>query len=350
MMSLLDRLTTAVAGRYRLGRELGSGGMATVYLAHDLKHDRKVALKVLRPELAASLGADRFLSEIRTMAQLNHPHILALHDSGEADDALFYVMPYVEGESLRERLDRQKTLALNEAVRIACEVGDALGYAHAHGVIHRDIKPGNILLQSGHAVVADFGIARAVSAAGTERVTVLGMVLGTPAYMSPEQSAGEEVDPRTDLYALASVLYEMLAGETPFTGPTMESILGKRFTQPPPRVTLKRPGVPRSIEVALCTALATNRDDRYTRVEDFTEALTARPAAPGDGVMHRSIAVIPFVNMSGDPENDYFSDGMSEEISNALTQLPGLRVAARTSAFFFKGKETDLRPSATSST
>jgi serine/threonine-protein kinase len=256
---------------------------------------------------------------------------------------LFYAMPYVEGESLRDRLDRQKLLPVNEAVRIGCEVGEALAYAHAHGVIHRDIKPGNILLQSGHAVVADFGIARAVTAAGAQRVTVLGMVLGTAAYMSPEQSAGEDVDQRTDQYALASVLYEMLTGEPPFTGPTVESILGKRFTQPAPRVTLKRPSVPRSIEVALCTALASNRDDRYARVEDFTEALTTMTPTSDDGATHRSIAVIPFVNMSGDPENDYFSDGMSEEISNALTQLPGLRVAARTSAYFFKGKETDLK-------
>jgi serine/threonine protein kinase len=350
MASPSENLATALADRYRLERELGQGGMATVYLAHDLKHDRKVAVKVLRPELAATLGSDRFLSEIRTTAGLQHPHILPLFESGAADGGgrgaggqtfLYYVMPYVAGETLRDRLTREKTLPVEEAVRLTGEIADALAYAHAHDVIHRDIKPENILLQSGHAIVADFGIARAVSAAGHERMTQAGMAMGTPAYMSPEQSAGErDVDGRSDLYALASVLYEMLTGEPPFTGPTMDAILLQRFTRPAPRVTLKRPNVPRAVDAALATAMARAPEDRFPTVERFVAALTAAPAA---AELDRSIAVLPFANMSGDPENEYFSDGISEEIINAMAQLPGLRVAARTSSFSFKGKGADLR-------
>jgi eukaryotic-like serine/threonine-protein kinase len=216
----------ALGDRYRIERPLGAGGMATVYLAEDLKHHRRVAVKVLRPELAAALGPERFLREIETTAGLRHPHILPLFDSGEAAGFLYYVMPYVEGESLEDRIARERQLSLDDAVRIAREVADALSYAHAHGVVHRDIKPGNILLEGGHAVVADFGIARAVRAAGDERLTQTGMAVGTPTYMSPEQASGEtEVDGRSDLYSLACVLYEMLAGQPPFTGPTAESVL-----------------------------------------------------------------------------------------------------------------------------
>ena len=344
MPDIAPRLTAALADRYRIERELGQGGMATVYLARDLKHDREVAIKVLRSELAATLGSERFLSEIRTTAKLNHPHILALHDSGVAEGFLFYVMPLVEGETLRTRMTREKALPVEDAVRLTREVADALAYAHDHGVIHRDIKPENILLQSGHAIVADFGIARAVHAAGSERITMTGMSVGTPAYMSPEQSAGErDVDGRSDLYALASVLYEMLAGEPPFTGATMDAILVQRFTRTAPRVATKRPNVPRAIDAALATAMARAPEDRFSTVADFAAALESKPGAqraePGD----RSIAVLPFANMSGDPENEYFSDGISEEIINALSQLPRLRVAARTSAFSFKGKNADLR-------
>ncbi|MEO8140490.1 MAG: protein kinase [Gemmatimonadota bacterium] len=341
MSADLGRLTAALADRYRLERELGQGGMATVYLAQDLKHDRLVAIKVLRPELAAAIGAERFLTEIKTTAKLNHPHILALHDSGEAGGFLFYVMPLVNGESLRVRMTRERTLPIDDAVRLVREVADALAYAHANDVIHRDIKPENILLQSGHAIVADFGIARALRVAGTERITQTGMAVGTPAYMSPEQSAGErDLDGRSDLYALASVLYEMLAGEPPFTGVTMDAILVQRFTRQPPRVSAKRSSVPRAVDAALYTAMARAPEDRFPTVERFAAALVApAPAAELD----RSIAVLPFANMSGDPENEYFSDGISEEIINALAQLPGLRVAARTSAFSFKGKNADLR-------
>ena len=221
MAEIANRLTAALADRYRIERELGQGGMATVYLAHDLKHDRTVALKVLKPELAVTLGLERFQTEIKTTARLHHPHILPLYDSGEADGQLFYVMPLVNGESLRDRLTREKQLPLADALRITREVAEALAYAHARNVIHRDIKPENILLEGGHALVADFGIARAVSAAGDPRLTQTGHSIGTPVYMSPEQAAGDpDLDGRSDLYSLAGVLFEMLAGEPPFTGAT----------------------------------------------------------------------------------------------------------------------------------
>jgi serine/threonine-protein kinase len=318
--------------------------MATVYRARDLKHDRVVAVKVLHEELVRTVGADRFLAEIRTTARLTHPHILPLHDSGEAGGFLFYVMPLVDGESLRDRLVRERRLPVDDAVRVARETADALAYAHAHGVVHRDIKPENILLQSGHALIADFGIARAVAPSGAERITGIGMALGTPAYMSPEQAAGElDVDGRSDLYSLASVLYEMLAGEPPFTGPTVESVIAQRFTRPAPRVTLKRVGVPRAVEAAISTALARAPGDRFATIDRFAAALASKTTRYSDDGGDRSIAVLPFVNMSGDPANDFFSDGVSEEIINALTQLRDLRVAARTSAFSFKGKNVDLR-------
>ncbi len=228
MSETVERMNAALAGRYTIERELGAGGMATVYLAEDLKHRRKVAVKVLRPELAAALGPGRFLREIEIAAGLTHPHILPLHDSGEADGFLFYVMPYVEGESLRDRLDREKQLPVEEALQIAREVADALGCAHKAGVIHRDIKPENLLLQEGHAVITDFGIARAVDVAGGEQLTLTGMSVGTPSYSSPEQSYGQDdVDGSSDLYSLGCVLYEMLAGEPPFTGPTAQAIVSR---------------------------------------------------------------------------------------------------------------------------
>jgi serine/threonine-protein kinase len=238
--------------------------MATVYLATDVKHQRQVALKVLRPELAAALGHDRFLREIETTANLRHPHILPLYDSGEAGEFLFYVMPYAEGESLRERLDREKQLPVDEALRIAREVAGALGYAHERGVIHRDIKPENILLERGHAVVADFGIARALDSAGADKLTQTGMAIGTPDYMSPEQSAAEPLDARSDLYSLASVLYEMLAGEPPYSGSTAQAVVAKRLVEPVPRVTTLRESVSPVVEEALLRALAKTPADRFT--------------------------------------------------------------------------------------
>jgi serine/threonine-protein kinase len=232
MSEITQQLKAALADRYVIERELGAGGMATVYLAEDLKHRRRVAVKVLRPELAAALGGERFLREIETTANLRHPHILPLYDSGDANGTLFYVMPYVEGESLQDRMAREKQLPVDDALRIAGEVADALSYAHGRGVIHRDIKPDNIMLENGHAVVADFGIAQAVSDSGGERLTQTGMAVGTPLYMSPEQSNGEPVDARSDLYGLACVVYEMLAGSPPFSGPTALAVMARHALDP----------------------------------------------------------------------------------------------------------------------
>jgi len=277
MSAPLERLKTALADRYAIEREIGSGGMATVYLAEDLKHHRQVAIKVLRPELAAALGTDRFLREIEIAAQLRHPHILPLYDSGEADGFLYYVMPYVDGESLRDRLEREKQLAIDDALQVAREVADALSYAHSHGVIHRDIKPENILLESGHAVVADFGIARAVDAAGGDRLTETGIAVGTPAYMSPEQAGGEkDLDGRSDLYSLGCVLYEMLAGQPPFTGPTVESLVHQHLSAEPPNVTAIRPSVPGWVAAALERSLAKTPADRFNPVAQFGEAISPR--------------------------------------------------------------------------
>jgi serine/threonine-protein kinase len=274
------RLTTALADRYRLERELGQGGMATVYLAHDLRHDRKVALKVLRPELSAILGAHRFLAEIKTTANLQHPHILGLFDSGEAEGLVFYVMPFVEGESLRARLLREKQLPVDDAVRIAREVADALDYAHRHGVIHRDIKPENILLHDGRAMVADFGIALAAARSeGGTRMTETGMSLGTPHYMSPEQAMGErEITARSDVYALGCVLYEMLTGEPPFTGPTAQAIIARVMTEEPRSLTIQRKTIPPHVEAATLTALAKLPADRFATAAQLADAL-ARPGA-----------------------------------------------------------------------
>jgi hypothetical protein len=254
--------------------------MATVYLAEDLKHHRRVAVKVLRAELAAALGPERFLREIEIGAQLHHPHILPLYDSGEAAGFLYYVMPYVEGESLRDRLAREKQLPLDDALQITREVADALSYAHNHDVVHRDIKPENILLESGHAVVADFGIARAISAAGGENLTETGIALGTPAYMSPEQAAGsKELDGRSDLYSLGCVLYEMLAGQPPFTGPTVQSLTHQHLTVEPPPVTNLRPAVPTDVAGLLARVLAKTPADRFSPAAQFAEALAASSRA-----------------------------------------------------------------------
>jgi tRNA A-37 threonylcarbamoyl transferase component Bud32/tetratricopeptide (TPR) repeat protein len=280
MADLLEPLRTALADRYLIERELGRGGMAIVYLAEDRRHQRRVALKVLRPELAASIGAERFLREITTAAQLTHPNILPLFDSGEADGTLYYTMPYVEGESLRDRLNHEKQLPIDDALQITREVADALGYAHEQGIVHRDIKPENILFQRGHALVADFGIARAVTAAGAETLTETGLAVGTPAYMSPEQGAGAaDLDGRSDLYSLGCVMYEMLSGETPYTGPTPQAILAKKLTEPLPRITAVRETVPAPVEAALTKALAKAPADRYVTAEQFTAALALDAAA-----------------------------------------------------------------------
>lgn len=348
MSELLQRLSTGLTGRYTLERELGQGGMAVVFLARDLRHDRKVALKALRPEISAEIGAERFLREIKMAASLTHPHILPVYDSGEADGHLFYVMPNMEGRSLRERLDSERQLPLDEALRIAREVATALDYAHRNRVIHRDIKPENILFQEGNAMVADFGIGKAMT--GAAGVTQTGLAIGTPAYMSPEQASGEtELDGRSDIYSLGCVLYEMLTGEVPFTGATAQAIMSKRFLSPVPHVKAVR-DVPHGVDEVVTKALARAPVDRYATGALLAVALA--PTSTGQRTSHttpkstpavKAIAVLPLANMSADPENEYFSDGMTEEIIGALSKVPGLQVASRTSCFAFKGKEVDIK-------
>jgi TolB-like protein/tRNA A-37 threonylcarbamoyl transferase component Bud32/Flp pilus assembly protein TadD len=365
-----DRLAAALADRYRLERELGAGGMATVYLAHDLKHDRKVAVKVLKPELAAVLGAERFLAEIKVTANLQHPNLLPLFDSGQADGFLYYVMPYVQGETLRARLERERQLSVDETIRLVTLLANALAYAHAQGVIHRDLKPENILLQSGQPVIADFGIALAVAQAGGARVTETGLSLGTPHYMSPEQAAGErELDARSDQYALAAVTYEMLSGEPPHTGPTAQVIVARLMTEQVRSLRATRPGVPVAVDRAVGRALAKTPADRFDTVTAFVAALTG-PADPapsqsgrralrwlllpaaglaialalftmsrlragqraGGGEASdnlRVVAVLPFRNISQDTAQRYFSAGMTEEIATQLSRVAALRVLGR---------------------
>jgi serine/threonine-protein kinase len=331
--------------------ELGRGGMATVYLADDLKHSRKVAIKVLRPELGLLLGADRFAREIRAAAALNHPHILPLYDSGEVPEEhpggpegsrlLFYVMPYIRGESLREKLKRERQLAVEEAVRIVAQIASALDYAHARGLIHRDIKPENILLHEGEAMLADFGIALTIGGEPGSRLTEAGLVLGTPEYMSPEQSSGDPaLDARTDVYSLGCVLYELLAGEPPYTGPTPQLVIARRLTQPVPAIRRVRPAVPASVEDALTQALAKVPADRFDSPGALAAALTVRdarePPAP-------SVAVLPFLNLSADPENEFFADGITEDVIAQLSKIRSLKVISRTSVMAFKKREQSLR-------
>src|SRR4051794_23701699 len=272
-----SRISGALSTRYRLEQEIGAGGMATVYLAEDLRHDRRVALKVLRPELAAVIGAERFLAEIKLTANLQHPHILPLFDSGEADGYLFYVMPFVAGETLRDRMTREKQLPVADALRITTEVASALDYAHRHGVVHRDIKPENILIHDGQALVADFGIALAASKASGARMTETGMSLGTPHYMSPEQAMGErEITPRSDVYALGAVLYEMLTGDPPFTGSTAQAVVARVVTESPRPLVPQRHTIPPHVEAAVLTALEKLPADRFASAAQFAEALGNR--------------------------------------------------------------------------
>jgi serine/threonine protein kinase/Tfp pilus assembly protein PilF len=348
----IERLRGALENSYTIDRELGRGGMATVYLAQDVKHERLVALKILHPELAASLGPDRFLREIKTAARLNHPHILPLHDSGESDGFLYYVMPYVEGESLRERLDREHQLPIDEAVHHARSIAAALDYAHRQNVVHRDIKPENVMLYEGEAMVMDFGIAKAVSSAGADTLTQTGMMVGTPAYVSPEQAAGEvNLDGRSDQYSLACVLYEMLSGERAFSGPTAQAVMAKRFTETVTPLRSLRGSIPESVERAVTKAMSTDVDARYKSAAHFGQALgsgsvstpTDTATLPQQTVSSaKSVAVLPFSNMSTDAENEYFADGMAEEIINALSKIQSLRVASRTVSFALKGKNEDL--------
>ncbi|MGE5749327.1 MAG: protein kinase domain-containing protein, partial [Gemmatimonas sp.] len=351
--NLQERLQSGLAGRYAVERELGEGGMAVVYLARDLRHERSVAVKVLRPEISAEIGAERFLREIKMAAGLTHNHILPVFDSGQADGLLYYVMPNMEGHSLRQKIDKERQLSLEDALRITREVASALDYAHRHQVMHRDVKPENILLHEGAALVADFGIGKALS--GDKSLTQSGITVGTPAYMSPEQASGDTaIDGRSDLYSLGCVLYEMLTGEPPFTGPNAQSIIAKRFVSPVPSVRTTR-DVPPAVDSALMRALARTPVDRYRTGAEFAEALrtllTAGNGASGftppeakAAAAPKAVAVLPLSNMSADPENEYFTDGMTEEIINALSKVPGIHVASRSSSFAFKGKkDVDVR-------
>ncbi len=398
-------LRDALAGRYAVERELTRGGTATVYVARDTRHGRRVALKVLEPALGAGMSTERFLREIRVTAGLTHPHILPLHDSGEAAGLLYYVMPYVDGETLRDQLARRGALPVDEAVRVLREVADALAYAHGRGVVHRDVKPANILVHGGHALVADFGIARAVRhareaqdpnppdepprpthGAGTDTLTAVGTSPGTPAYMAPEQASGDTLDERADLYALGVVAYEMLAGAHPFGARTPREAIAAHLGEPPPPLAARRPDVPPALAALVEQLLAKNPADRPPSAEAVLHALQgirAKPTtvtagrrwgplaavallvilatggyaarrrapaaangpigtsgtdAPPTALALHAVAVLPFENTSGDSQDDYFSDGLTDELASALARLPGLRVAGRTSSYAFKGK------------
>ncbi len=347
MSDQLSRLTAALSARYAIEREIGQGGMATVYLADDLKHRRKVAIKVLRPELGMLLGAERFTREIEVVAGLTHPHILPLYDSGdvplENDEGfqrlLFYVMPYVRGESLRHKLLREKQLTVDDAMLIIRQVASALDYAHASGLIHRDIKPENILLNEGQAMVTDFGIALDAAALPEKRLTRSGVMVGTPSYMSPEQAAGERtLDGRSDIYGLGVMLYEMLAGEAPFTGPTAQAVIAKRFTDPAPSIRRLRPAVPASVDETIKKALANVPADRFPSGAAMVEALTAPVIAKSP-----SVAVLPFLNYSADPENEFFADGITEDVIAQLAKIRSLKVISHTSVMPFKRRELSLK-------
>jgi serine/threonine protein kinase len=338
----IETLRHALAERYRLERELGAGGMATVYLAEDIKHRRKVAVKVFRPELARVLGPERFLREVRTTAALDHPNILTLIDSGDAEGTLFYVMPYVAGESLRARLKREGALALEDALRLIQGAAAALEFAHRRGIVHRDIKPENILLHEGVPIVADFGIALTIGGAEVERLTETGYSLGTPAYMSPEQVTGtRELDGRSDQYSLACVLYELLAGKPPFTAPTAQGLFVKHVTEAAPPLRAARGDVPEAVDRAIERALAKDPADRYESMREFRSAL--HEPSPRIAQAEKSIVVLPFVNQSPDPGNEYFADGLTEELIADLSQVRALRVISRTSAMYFKGTNRPLK-------
>jgi serine/threonine protein kinase/Flp pilus assembly protein TadD len=335
-----------LAGRYVIERPLGQGGMATVYLAEERKHSRRVAVKVLHPDLSRSLGTERFLREIRIAAALSHPYILPLIDSGEADGWLFYVSVYVAGGSLRDRLNRERTLPLGDALRVAREVGSALESAHRNGYVHRDVKPENILLAEGHALLADFGVAFVRSSDTAEALTSMGLALGTPEYMSPEQASGErDLGVPSDVYSLACVIFEMLTGEPPFHGPNPRATMAMQVTKAPPSSRTSRPELPVSLDRVLTKALAKAPEDRYASAGEFVEALEASAIArlSTARAAPRTIAVLPFINASPEPENEYLSDGITDELIVALAKVEGLRIASRTSVFALKGKAQDIR-------
>jgi serine/threonine-protein kinase len=383
--AIVDRLNAALAGRYTIDREIGAGGMATVYLATDAKHGRKVALKVLKPELAAVLGPDRFPREIRIVAQFHHPHILSLYDSGESAGFLYYVMPLVEGESLRQRMRRERQMPIGDAVRILREIVDALAYAHQHGIVHRDIKPDNVMLEGRHAVVTDFGVAKAVTAAGGEKLTTVGVAVGTPTYMAPEQAMGQiNVDHRSDLYAVGVLGYEMLTGKPPFDGPTAQAVLSAHVLEEPPHLKDLRPAVPPVLADALRRCLAKDPADRWQSAEELLAQLEmvgttpsggvtptdTRPVTPtparrpvsrrswiagivaalvvvggglggwllgvgrgGEGGIQR-IAVLPIEDISG--QDAVFVDAMHAALTSALSGIGNVGVAPRSTMMVYK--------------
>ena len=342
MVEVPTALKDALADRYVLDTEIGRGGMATVYRAEDVRHGRRVAIKVLRPELVSTLGTERFMREIGIAARLTHPHIVPLLDSGTADGMLYYVAQYVTGGSLRNRLRSEGQLPVREALRIAEEVGAGLDFAHRSGIVHRDVKPENILFTDGHAVLTDFGIARANSIR-TDFRTDEGIVVGTPEYMSPEQAAGEmDVTGASDIYSLACVVYEMLTGHPPFSGGSAQSVVARHITEVPRSARVARPEVPEGVVRALTRAMAKDPLERFVSIGAFLTALEDDPAT-AVGARMRSIAVLPFVNSSPDPDNEYLSDGITDELIDALSKVKGLRVASRTSVFGLKGKLEDVR-------
>ncbi|HUF30393.1 MAG TPA: protein kinase [Gemmatimonadaceae bacterium] len=342
---MLAKLRDALAERYRLEGEIGRGGMAVVYAAHDLRHQRQVAVKVLSAEESAARGTERFLREIRVAAGLSHPHILPLYDSGEAGGQLFFVMPLVDGESLRQRLSRETRLPTGDAIRIAREIADALAFAHGAGVIHRDVKPENILLSHGHALLADFGIACAPGGTGANALTMTGTVVGTPDYMSPEQLLGEDsVGPGTDVYALGCVLFEMVTGAPPFKGSHLQAMLARRLAGPAPSAREHRPDVTPSLDRSLTRALAASPGERYATAAEFAESLEHTAGAGSAGAQpDLSLVVRPFDSVGDDPDLGFFSDGLTEEVIGDLSKLRALRVISRTSAMRLKGTPLNVR-------
>jgi TolB-like protein len=387
----ITRLRRALGDRYEIEREVGVGGMATVFLARDLKHDRKVALKVLKPELTAVLGPDRFPREIKIIAQLQHPNILPLHDSGEADGFLYYVMPFVEGESLRAKLEREGALPIGDAVRILREVADALASAHAHGIVHRDIKPDNVMLSGRHAVVTDFGVAKAVSDAGGQQLTTVGVAVGTPHYMAPEQAMGEsQIDHRADIYAMGVLAYEMLTGKPPFAGKTSQAVLSAQVIEQPTDVRERRPSVPAPVAEAVMRCLAKDPADRWQSAEELLRHLDSVVVTPSGGVTpidtqpvqpvpsrrsakrrwwissiaaallvvggvggwlalgHRGgghrierIGVLPIDDISG--RDEVFVNAMHDALTNALSRIGTVGVASRATMMSYKGSSKPTR-------
>src|SRR6266487_4251221 len=384
-------LNAALPDNYVIDRELGRGGMALVYLARDTRHERFVALKTLRPEIAMALGRERFLREIKLAAGLQHPNILPVYDSGDAGGTLYYVMPFVEGESLRDRLDREPQLPVDDALQIAKEVAEALGYAHSHDVVHRDIKPENIMMSGGHAIVTDFGIARAVSAAGGDKLTQTGLAIGTPAYMPPEQASGSGlVDRRSDIYSLACVLYETLAGQPPFTGPTAQAIMARHSLDAVPRLKIVRDAIPDDLELVIERALEKVPADRYQTSGEFSKALTAastgrvsritaqprrrrwsrrssiiaaavialvvvagrlvivgggRGGPPATGALDsRRVAVLYFSDLSRDSSLGHVAAGLTEGLITELQKVHALSVVSANGVAPFRGKEDSLSP------